>query len=492
MMPQSPVTDGSSDGDPPSHRRRLSLWRARARRLLPYIVGAVMFAVAVWVLHSTLSRFHFEDLKAELAELTARQIGLAILFTFLSFAALVGYEYSALGLVGKRLPLPQLALASFVTQSIAHSTGFAFLIGATLRYNFYATKGLGFGDLAKVQVFFTATFTLGVATLAGGVVLLEPWRLATATGLPAWLWRIGALAGLALVIAYVVWGAFFHRPLRWRSQVLTLPDTGATLTQIFFGVADLLAVAAALHVLMPPELGLGYLEILAIFMASIVVGLMSHVPGSLGVFESAVILLIQPAEEHTLPLIGALLAFRAVYYLLPLVCGVTLLAVSEMHRWRKLLARAADRFRLDLGPGTPQVASGLVFAGGLVLLLAAMLPEKGMSLGSSAVTLSASDVGGGLQIAGGVALLILARGLAHQLAAAWRWVVTFLAAGIAVSLALGEPLVLDLYLVALAGFLIACRDDFNGAGEGQLGRSPAWLLVLVVGLASGFLLLGRV
>ena len=73
-------------------------------------------------------------------------------------------------------------------------------------------------------------------------------------------------------------------------------------------------------------------------MASIVVGLMSHVPGSLGVFESAVVLLLQPSEAQTLPLIGSLLAFRGVYYLLPLVCGVVVLALSELHRWRGVLA----------------------------------------------------------------------------------------------------------------------------------------------------------
>ena len=103
-----------------------------------------------------------------------------------------------------------------------------------------------------------------------------------------------------------------------------------------------MAVAAALYVLLPAELGLGYLEVLAVFMASIVIGLISHVPGSLGVFESAVVLLLQPTEAQTLPLIGSLLAFRGVYYLLPLVCGVVVLAVSEVHRWRTALA-AADR-----------------------------------------------------------------------------------------------------------------------------------------------------
>ena len=490
MMPQPRPTGGAPDvhADAPTARRS-SLARERARRLLPYLVGGVMFAVAVWVLHSTLSRFHLDDLKAELVELTARQVGLAVLFTFLSFLALVGYEFSALSMIGKRLPLWQLSLASFATQSIAHSTGFAFLIGATLRYNFYASRGLGLGDVAMVQVFFTATFTLGVATLAGGVVIVEPYRLAMATGVPALLWRAAAAVGLALVIAYVVWGAFFHRPLRWRGRELTLPSAGATLTQIFFGVADLMAVAAALYVLIPPELGLSYLEILAIFMASIVVGLMSHVPGSLGVFESAVILLVQPSEAHTLPLIGALLAFRGVYYLLPLICGVTVLALAEMHRWRGLLARLAEWFRLDLGPATPQLAAGLSFLGGLILLLSALLPERaeGALSGWSLV-----DLGRTVETAGGVALLMLARGLAQQLVAAWRWALGFVLLGIASSLLAGDAGLLDLLLALLACFLFACRGTFPQGAEGGRVGSPAWLIVLLVTLASGFWLLGRV
>ena len=153
------------------------------------------------------------------------------------------------------MPLPHLALASFATQSIAHSTGFAFVDRRHLRYHFYSDRGLGIGDVAKVQMFFTATFTLGVATLAGAVVLIEPMRLADGHR-PAAL----ALAArrraprCALVIAYVVWGGFFHRPLRWRGHELVLPSAGATLIQIFFGVADLLAVAAALYVLLPAEL----------------------------------------------------------------------------------------------------------------------------------------------------------------------------------------------------------------------------------------------
>jgi uncharacterized membrane protein YbhN (UPF0104 family) len=465
--------------------------RARAQRILPFLVGAAMFGIAVWVLHGALARYDLADLHAELISLSLEQVGLAVLFTFLSFLALIGYEWSALGLVGKRMPLGHLSVASFATQSIAHSTGFAFVIGATLRYHFYADRGLRIADVAMVQMYFTATFTLGVATLAGAVVMLEPWRLAAATGLPPMLWRAAAATALTLVIAYVVWGGFFHRPLRWRGRELVLPGAGATLIQIFFGVADLIAVAAALYVLLPAEMGLTYIEVLAVFMASIVIGLLSHVPGSLGVFESAVVLLLQPTEAQTLPLIGSLLAFRAVYYLLPLTCGVVVLAISELHRWRTVLLAASSRLHLDLGPRTTQIAASLVAVAGLALIAAAI--EQGARDTAPAQLLrDPSRIGRAVETIGGTALVLLAWGLWRQLVIAWRWVLGLLVVTGMGAIAAGAPTLLVVFLAILALLLFACRDAFR-QGEGRAGtwQSPLVAVLLVVSLASSIWLIAR-
>ena len=496
---QREADDGRGDAPPAigvfrdlARHPESGVWRDRAQLALPYLIGAAMFGIAVWVLHSALRRYGLADLHAELAELTFRQIGLAILFTFCSFLALIGYEWSALGLVGKRMPFDHLALASFATQSIAHSTGFAFVIGATLRYHFYADRGLGITDVAKVQMFFTATFTLGVATLAGAVVMIEPWRLAAATGLPPVLWRLAAAMALALVIAYVIWGGFFHRPLRWRGRELILPGASATLTQIFFGVADLLAVAAALYVLLPAELGLGYIEVLAVFMASIVIGLISHVPGSLGVFESAVVLLVQPTEVQTLPLIGSLLAFRAVYYLLPLACGVSLLAITELHRWRGVLSRIADRIRLDLGPGTARLAASLVGIAGLTLILVAVSQSEGEPSQPTPLALGTYELGWAVEIAGGLGLLLLAHGLWRQWARSWRWALALLVVVAGVAVFVGATIPLGLSLVVLALLLFAVRGQFqDGPVRPDLWQSPGWAVLVAVTVASGFWLVGR-
>ncbi|MDF1585817.1 putative bifunctional lysylphosphatidylglycerol flippase/synthetase [Marinimicrococcus flavescens] len=303
------------------------------RSALSLLTGLAMFGVALWVLHRWAARISMEDLAAELERLSLPQVGLALLFTALSFVALVGYEHYAVRFVERRLSLRLVALFSFITQAVAHAVGFAIFVGATLRYKLYAPHHFGIVDIAKIQVFFSTTFGLGVFTLAGGVLLLEPGALVEATGLPASAWRaIGTLllAGIALLL---VWGSLFHRPVRIAGRLIVLPSAGVTLIQIILGILDLVAVAAALHVLLPDFLGLSYAETLGVFVAAIAVGLVSHVPGSLGVFESAVLLLVAPAEEQVAAVIGALIAFRAIYYMLPLACGALLFGLVELRRW---------------------------------------------------------------------------------------------------------------------------------------------------------------
>ena len=470
-------------------------WCHALHQAAPYVLGAVMFAVALWVLGRTLGRYDVADLQAELAAFTSRQLGLAVLFTTLSFAALVGYEYSAMRLIGRRIPLPQLALASFCTQSIAHSTGFAFVVGASLRFRFYAERGITVIDVAKIQLLFTVTFALGVATLAGAVLALAPWRLAGVTGLPDWLWRAGAMLGLVVVAAYLAWGALFRHPLKVRGLSFSLPPVGSTLSQIFFGVADLLAVAAALHVLLPDALGLSFVEVLAIFMAAIVVGLVSHVPGSLGVFESAVILLVQPGEGQTLPLVGALLAFRACYYLLPLVCGVLLLTCYELVRWRGVLKHLAlSRLSPRLRPWAPSVAAALTAFAGTLLLLATGTPVPEARAARLAAAVPPAVLGfSNLAASGlGVGLLVLARGMALRVAQAWGWGVLALSIGIGLCLMTAERAIVWVPLILALAVLVLARHEF-GRARPRLSAwmTPAWLALGTAGVVLAAVFLSR-
>lgn len=305
----------------------------RLRAALHFAIGAGMLALAIWVLRRWAAHVSVDDLMAELAQIAPTNVLLAILFSFASFVALFGYEYYACQFIGRPITWVRAGIISFITQSIAHAVGFAIFVGATVRYKLYSSIGLNLFEVAKIQVFFTVTFGLGCLVLGGGTLLIEPYVLGRATGVDETWWRLLGLSLLAVVAAVLIWGTWFHRPIRVGGQVFVLPSARVTLLQIALGVTDLAFVAGALHVLLPAGLGLDYFETLGVFVAAITLGLISHVPGSLGVFESAVLVLVDPPPEQTAAVIGALIMFRACYYMLPLLLGATLFGLLEVRRW---------------------------------------------------------------------------------------------------------------------------------------------------------------
>jgi phosphatidylglycerol lysyltransferase len=211
---------------------------------------------------------------------------------------------------------------------------------------------------------------------------------------------------------------------------------------------------------------------------------MSNVPGSLGVFESAVILLIRPADDQLLPLVGSLLAFRACYYLLPLLCGVTLLTLFELARWRGALARSLAAAARHLGPAAPWLAATLTAAGGALMLLATATPVPEARAERLAAALPGAFLGTGKLFSGGLglSLLILARGLSLRVARAWGWGVALLLAGVAVCLATAESALMWLPLfLALAVLLLARREFARPSPDLAAWLTPGWLALIAGG-----------
>lgn len=64
-----------------------------------------------------------------------------------------------------------------------------------------------------------------------------------------------------------------------------------------------------------------------------IAGIISNVPGGLGVFETVLMLLLAPAVEAD-GLLGSLLVYRVIYYLTPLLMGVVLLGGYELYQRR--------------------------------------------------------------------------------------------------------------------------------------------------------------
>ena len=102
------------------------------------------------------------------------------------------------------------------------------------------------------------------------------------------------------------------------------------------------SAAGALYVLLPKSHGLGFMTFSALYSFAAMLGIASHAPGGLGVFEATMIDGVGGSSE---PLLASLLLFRAIYYLIPFVLAMALLGAHEAaRRWRSLReAMAAPR-----------------------------------------------------------------------------------------------------------------------------------------------------
>lgn len=286
-------------------------------------IGTIM-AGAAYMIYRAVREYSLEEVVASLGTIPALHIAGALSFAALSYLCLTGFDYLALRYAGKPLAYRRAALASFCSLSIGHSIGVAALSSGAIRYRFYSRWGLAAGDVAKVVIFSGLTVGLGLATLGGIGLVLYPAEAEGLIGLhrPAVL-GIGVTC-LAAPLLYLGLCQVVRHPLHIRRWTIELPSPKLALPQILIGTANFACVAGCLHQLMSAFAELAYLKVAATYVIGNATALMSHVPGGLGVLEATVLYLLPGASS-----LAALVAFRVIYFFVPLALGLPLFIGSE-------------------------------------------------------------------------------------------------------------------------------------------------------------------
>jgi uncharacterized membrane protein YbhN (UPF0104 family) len=265
-----------------------------------------------------------------LGEISVRHLALGAAFTAGSFLCLSGSDTLAVRYTGRDLPYRKIALASFTSLSIGHTVGLAALSSGAVRYRFYTGWGLSPGDVGRIMLFCAMNVVLGLMTLGGLACLIRPDLVAAMLKVvPAVVVAVGILL-LLMVVIYLGLAAFVHRPIRIRNFELPVPRLRLALGQVAVGTTDLLLVAAVLYQMISASADIGYFPVAAAYVAANAAGIVSHVPGGLGVIEAVLLSLVPGANVF-----GALIAFRAVYFLIPFVIGGVVLGISELLRRRR-------------------------------------------------------------------------------------------------------------------------------------------------------------
>jgi len=258
-------------------------------------------------------------------------LGLA-LCSYLTFAS---YDLLARAYTGHHLPARQVLPVAFVCY--AFNLNFTTWVGGVaLRYRLYGRLGLDTATITRILTLGLLTNWMGYLLLAGTVFALrlvkvpERWAVGV-TGLQ----MIGLLM-LGVALAYLLACAFSKRRT-WsvRDHEITLPSLRLALCQVLLGASNWALMAALIYWLLPGDLF--YPSILGVLLISCVAGVVAHIPAGLGVLE-AVFLALLHGQLGQGSLIAALLGYRTLYYLIPLLLALVTYLVLEK-RARTMRAR---------------------------------------------------------------------------------------------------------------------------------------------------------
>jgi len=246
-----------------------------------------------------------------------------------SYFTLMLYDCFALRTLGRHeVPYATAGLAGFAAYAIGHGLGMTLVTGNAVRLRIYSRWGLSVVEVAKVAFLTGLSFWIGSIGALGLALAVEPATAATVTHLPVWANQALGLAGLTAIAVYVLW--LLPRPrvvgaATWR---IVLPDARLTLVQIGVGISDLAAGSLATYVLLPAAPPTDYAIIAVAYVIAALLGFVSHAPGSLGVFEVAMLVMLSWYQKEEL--LASLLILHVFYYVLPLAVALVMLGAREI------------------------------------------------------------------------------------------------------------------------------------------------------------------
>lgn len=470
------TTESHSPGVPASGHLGQFLVRYRLYAAAAGVI--VVFGLVSVAIYRLTSEVRYEDVLAALDATPWSAIALAVFFTGLSFVALVFYDFNALEYIGRKLPWPSVAASAFVAYAVGNTVGFGPLSGGAIRFRAYSRLGLAPGDIARVIAFVTLSFGLGLLMVSALSTLAVAPQISRTIGMsPGWL-QAAALAVVA-VMGLVLFLSRNGRIVKLKGLILRLPDSRTSSRQFLVSAFDIAASASALYVLLP-ETHVSWPTFLAIYATAVGIGVLSHVPAGLGVFETVIMAGLSNAISID-QLLGSLVLYRLVYYVLPLLIAVVVMLVTEMRQLAsRPVAAEVGQVAIRLSPALLSAFSLLL---GTMLIFSSVVPTPDDDLDFLAAILPLPIVEAAHFLSSllGLGLFVTSRGLALRLDGAWWMALACAAAALVLAflkaVAVFEAALLALYIIAL---LVSGGSFTRPASLIRQALGPTWLAAIAV------------
>src|SRR5688572_29752309 len=296
------------------------------KRFAP-LVWLSIAGVAAWVLVQRLGEIDFDEVLRDLGAVPMPIVLAALLCSAGVYTAVGLYEGIAVRLASGRNLRLQAFRTAVIANPVGRAIGVAMVSGGALRYRMYAPEGLSIREVGAIILLVAMPYVFGVGWLIDVSLLLHLKDASRAFQLPVAVVAIFGVLGLAKDAGWLAFVASRKQPITIGGQSIRLPSLRDALVQIAFGLVQISLMTTILYLFMPPELNMTWPAFVAIYCLAFVAGQMSNVPVGLGVLEAALFLML----PHVPPgkLVGAVLAYRAVYEVLPLLGALVLLLIYE-------------------------------------------------------------------------------------------------------------------------------------------------------------------
>lgn len=315
-------------------KSKVSLKTKRAIKKIISWSGLFFFLIAAIMLYTQLSKYPLEDIKRALLSIPTKNIIYACIASFLGYISLACYDFLALKYIKHKLEPWKWILTGFIGFSVSNNAGHAIVSGGAVRYRMYTRWRFKASEIVKMVTFSGFTYLFGCFGLIVVGFLMIPSHAYGDSAASLYTTQLVALGSGIGLLAYLLLTIFYKKPIHISNLSFKVPSFKMACAQVLLGAIDSLLASLVLYFCLTPFVQIPFNVFIGVFIVAQVLGVFSQVPGGLGVFEG-LFLLILPGENNMAYLFGALIAYRIIYYLLPLILSSLVFAVYEWHLHRK-------------------------------------------------------------------------------------------------------------------------------------------------------------
>lgn len=474
-MPSADNID--TNGHPIMRFIRHPAWRL----ILPVVIAAIAF----WVLQKMSQDINFSDVIADAKDYSAWLLIASFVAMVVSYLSFSLYDVLILPNVTKvKLPVHIQLMTAGSSMAVSNMLGFTWITGAAVRYRVYSAFGIDLTAVAKLIGISWVAFTGGLWAILGLLMVVNPNGMSKlipiSSSVESWI----GFAMLAALAGFFWWTRRGPRSVRLGPLNMEVLGAKDSLKLTAVSMIDVVAMAATLYFLMPADLSQNFFYFFIVFAAALWLGIVSHSPGGLGVFEATLIAGLGAVGRSDA--LAAIAIYRVIYTVLPFVIAIIGLAIAWLLSNRVKATSKSIMVHRAIEPLVPILAAALAMLSGAILLISGNLPPDPTRLGflQEILPLYLVETSHLLGSISGVLLLVVARGLYRRMFRAWFVAMGLFAVGLSVSLLKGFDWEEALSLAGAMAILWVFRSAFYRA-DVKAALTLNWRWIISVSILAG-------